>query len=304
MTFKVFIDGEAGTTGLQIRERLAGREDLSLVQLGEGERKELGARLEAFAAADVAILCLPDEAVREIVPQVADMDTRLIDASTAHRTDPDWIYGFPEIDLVIRGAIVGAKRVSNPGCYASGAIALLRPLIQRGLLAADEGLSIFGLSGYTGGGKALIAEYENGTAPKAFVYATGQQHKHIPEIMAFSGLEARPAFIPTVADYAQGMIVQVPLPLGGRVSKAALQAAYEDHFGGSGFVTVATLGEVVRLDPEVMNGSNGLEIRVLGDDGSGALVVAAVLDNLGKGASGAAVQNLNIMLGLDEGTGL
>jgi N-acetyl-gamma-glutamyl-phosphate reductase len=304
MAFRIFIDGEAGTTGLQIRERLESRDDLALIQLADHERKDTAARLRAFEEADVAILCLPDEAVREIVPQVAGMNTRLIDASTAHRTDPEWVFGFPEIDPVIRGALTNAKRVSNPGCYASGAIALLRPLIQRGLIADDESLDIFGLSGYTGGGKSLIAEFENGTAPKAFVYATGQVHKHIPEIVTYSGLTRRPAFIPTVGDYAQGMIVQVPLHAKGRFTKADLHAAYADHYAGAGFVTVAPVADITRIDPTVYNGTNRLEILVLGDDTTGTITVASVLDNLGKGASGAAVQNLNIMLGLDESLGL
>ncbi len=304
MAFKVFIDGEAGTTGLQIRARLAGRDDLALVQLGESERKDVDARLAAYREADVAVLCLPDDAAREIVPRLAGTGTRLIDASSAHRTDPDWVYGFPEIDPAIRGALAEARLVSNPGCYASGAIALLRPLTERGILSGDAPLSIFGISGYTGGGKALIAEFEGGAAPKTFVYSTGQKHKHIPEIMKFSGIAQRPVFVPVVADFAQGMIVQVALPLGGRILKAELQAAYEAHFDAARFVRVAPLEEVARLEPEVLNGTNEMEIRVLGDDGTGALVVAAVLDNLGKGASGAAVQNLNIMLGLDEGVGL
>lgn len=304
MAWRVFIDGEAGTTGLQIRERLAGRGDIALVAIDAERRKDPEARLAAYRGADMAILCLPDEAVKEIAPEAARTGTRLIDASSAHRTDPDWAFGFAELSPGHRAAIAGAARVSNPGCYASGAIAMLYPLVQAGLVAPDEPLSLNAVSGYSGGGKSLIAEMESGAAGNFFVYAMGQKHKHVPEIMARSGLSRRPVFVPSVGRYAQGMIVQMPLHLDGRGTPADLRAALAAHYADARFVAVAADDAAARIDPERLNGSNRLELSVHGSAETGVAVVIAVLDNLGKGASGAAVQNLNIMLGLDEGTGL
>lgn len=304
MTAKVFIDGEVGTTGLQIRARLEDRRDIALISLPEDRRKSRDARLEAFGEADAAIFCLPDEAVRDIAPDLADMPVRLIDASTAHRTAPDWVFGFAEMTQGQRQSIAAAKTVSNPGCYSTGAIALLRPMVETGLLATDDPISINAISGYTGGGKAMIAEFETGAATGGFVYKTDQSHKHLPEIVAHSGLTRRPIFVPQVGNYAQGMIVQVPLHLPPGGSRQAFDAL-SDHYGTSGFVEVTRREDMpARLDPQAMNGTNRMVLTVDGDAETGATVLIAMLDNLGKGASGAAVQNLNIMLGLDEAMGL
>ena len=304
MTAKVFIDGEVGTTGLQIRARLETRPDISLISLPEESRKSRLARIGAFGEADIAILCLPDDAVKEIAPDLRGMPVRVIDASTAHRTDPDWTFGFAEMAPAQREAIAGAKTVSNPGCYSTGAIALIRPILDAGIIAPDDPITINAVSGYTGGGKSMIAEFESGEVTGGFVYKTDQTHKHLPEIVARTGLTRKPIFVPQVGQYAQGMIVQVPLFLAPGGMAAAMQAL-KAHYGASGFVEVVereALGP--RIDPQGLNGTNRMQLTVDGDPETGATVLIAVLDNLGKGASGAAVQNLNIMLGLDEATGL
>ena len=302
MTAKVFIDGEAGTTGLQIRDRLAGRDDIALVSVAPEQRKDQAARARAFAEADIAILCLPDAAAVEAVALAGDC--RIIDASTAHRVAPGWIYGMPELPWQA-DRIAGADRVANVGCYATGSIALIRPLRDAGLIGADDALTLTGISGYTGGGKALIAEVEAGTAPAHFLYATGQDHKHVPEIMQYARLTRRPAFQPAVGNYAQGMIVQLHLhrdAIAGGADKAALGQAYEAFYADACFVEVVEAP--ARLDPQALNGSNLMQIAVHGSDAAGVLSVTATLDNLGKGASGTAVQNLNLMIGADEGAGL
>ncbi|MDO5659276.1 MAG: N-acetyl-gamma-glutamyl-phosphate reductase [Paracoccus sp. (in: a-proteobacteria)] len=305
MAHRVFIDGEAGTTGLQIRERLAGRADIELIQIDPALRKDAAARRECFAQADVAILCLPDDAAREAVALCEGLEVRLIDASSAHRVAPGWVFGFPELVQGRRDEIARAARVSNPGCYATGAMAMLRPLISAGLIAPDEALTLNAVSGYSGGGNGMIAEFEQGSAAPFFLYALAQSHKHIPEIMAQSGLVTRPVFAPSVGNFAQGMAVSLPLHLGGGRSLSSLHAALASHYAGAEFVRVREAEEIgARLDPTALNGTNMLELSVHGDDSSGCAVVVAVLDNLGKGASGAAVQNLNIMLGMDEGAGL
>jgi N-acetyl-gamma-glutamyl-phosphate reductase len=299
MTAKVFIDGEVGTTGLQIRARLENRPDITLISLPEESRKSRLARIGAFGEADIAILCLPDDAVREIAPDLRSMPVRVIDASTAHRTDPGWVFGFPEMTAGQRERIAAARAVSNPGCYSTGAIALIRPLVAAGVIAPDHQLTINAVSGYTGGGKQMIAEFEEGGVTGGFVYKTDQTHKHLPEIVAHAGLTRKPIFVPQVGHFAQGMIVQVPLflPTGGPdAAFAALQA----HYGDGGVVEVmerAALGD--RIDPQRLNGTNRMQLSVDGDPATGATVLIAVLDNLGKGASGAAVQNLDIMLGLE-----
>lgn len=305
MAHSIFIDGEAGTTGLQIRDRLLPREDIRLIQIDPARRKDADARREAFQEADVAILCLPDDAAREAVALTRDLDVRLIDASTAHRVHDDWVYGFAELADDQRDEIAEARFVSNPGCYATGSIALIAPLIEAGLIDEDEPLAINAVSGYTGGGKALIAEYEDGDAPAHFVYGLNQRHKHIPEIMAHTGLLVQPIFAPSVGNFAQGMAVQVPLHLDDDRTTLTLFEALADHYDGEEFVRVVRADSIgSRIVPTAMNGTNIMQISVHGDDDNGCATVVAVLDNLGKGASGAAVQNLNIMLDLDEAEGL
>lgn len=301
---RVFIDGEVGTTGLQIRDRLIARPDIELVSVDLNRRKDPDARREAFAAADVAILCLPDDAAREAVSLAEGLAVRLIDASTAHRTAPGWVYGFPELRPELREALASARRVANPGCYSTGAIALLGPLVRAGLVAKDAVLTVSAVSGYSGGGKGLIAEFDEGRAPDFFLYALDQSHKHLPEILTHTGLTDRPAFAPSVGRFKQGMAVQVPVRMGQR-RLADFHDALAAHYEGAHFVRVVPADRYAgRVVPTTLNGTNELELSVHGSDESGIAVLVAVLDNLGKGASGAAVQNLNLMLGVDEATGL
>jgi N-acetyl-gamma-glutamyl-phosphate reductase len=325
MAHTVFIDGEAGTTGLQIRDRLGGRQDLELLSIDPEKRKDPAARSELLNAADAVILCLPDEAAKEAVAMISSNTVRVIDASTAFRTAPGWTYGFPEMDKTQRAAVAESRRVSNPGCYPTGFIGLVRPLVSAGLVPHDFPLSVNAISGYSGGGKGLIAEFEadppEGTRDAFRPYGLNLAHKHLPEMRAYAGLYHHPVFAPTVGRYAQGMIVDVPLQLWALPSQPspgqlldALQAAYE----GEAFVQVATQDECealqkaragaggynAELDPEALNGTNRMKLYVFGNEAAGQARLMAVLDNLGKGASGAAVQNLNLMLGLPEATGL
>ena len=305
MAWNVFIDGEAGTTGLQIRERLEQRSDITLVQVPHELRKDSGARSEALAKADVAILCLPDDAARETVALAEPHGTKIIDASTAHRVADGWTFGFPEMTAGQREAIAGARLVSNPGCWSTCAIALIRPLVEAGVLPADASPSISGVSGYSGGGKAMIAEFEAGESSGSFLYGVSQGHKHLPEISKHGLLTKPVTFVPSVGQYAQGMAVAVQLPDLGESGMKAAEAALRKAYEGERFVTVvdASANEP-RVMPQRLNGTNALELSVHGNPETGTAVLVAVLDNLGKGASGAAVQNLNIMLGCDEGAGL
>lgn len=311
----VFIDGEAGTTGLQIAERLAARDDIELLRLDGAARKDRAARREALNAADVAILCLPDDAAREAVTLIDNPRTRVIDASTAHRVAGGWTYGFPEYDAAQRERLRAATRISNPGCYALASIAIVRPLIAAGLLGADWPVTVNAVSGYSGGGKALIAAFENAPAGEAITsttydYALTLAHKHVPEITRWGTLAHPPIFLPAVGRYYKGMLVHVPLPLWampGRPTAQAVHAAYCAHYAGERFVSVADLdcgAKLARLDPEDLNGTNELRLHVLHNTERGHAVVVGQLDNLGKGASGQAVQTLNLLIGADEGHGL
>ncbi len=312
---KVFIDGEVGTTGLQIRKRLERRADIELLHLPEHARKDPAARAEILNAADLAVLCLPDDAAREAAAMAENPRARLIDASTAHRTDPDWVYGLPEFDSGQSKRIAAAKRVTNPGCYALASVALLHPVIAAGLVPAETAISINAVSGYSGGGRKLIERFENPDNPEAIaapfrVYALGLAHKHVPEIHRRSGLAQRPLFVPSVGRFRQGMIVQIPLHLSdlpGRPRAAELHAALVAHYAGQRFVEVAPFEETQatsHLDPEGLNGTNLVRLHVFANEAEGHAVLVALLDNLGKGASGQAVQNMNLMLGLAEDSGL
>ncbi|MEP1205959.1 MAG: N-acetyl-gamma-glutamyl-phosphate reductase [Rhizobiaceae bacterium] len=301
---KIYVDGEHGTTGLQILDRLKSRKDINLLSMPHEERRNPAVRQELLNEADFAVLCLPDDASREAAIMVADGDTRLIDASTAHRTNPDWVFGFKELDPGHDKVIAAARFVSNPGCYSTGAIALIRPLTKNGLLAKSALVTINAVSGYTGGGKSLIAQMEDSSREDAisaphFLYATGLSHKHVPEITTYGLLDNAPLFSPSVGRFPQGMIVQVPLHLAllNGVSKQDVHVCLAAHYAGSAHVRVASLeesGAVTRLDATSLAGQDTMDLHVFGNDHQVNLV--ALLDNLGKGASGACVQALDLML--------
>ena len=307
----IYIDGKEGTTGLQIYDRLAGREDIQLLLIDEDRRKDAAERKKLMNAADLVFLCLPDAAAVEAAALVENPGTRIIDASTAHRTAPGWVYGFPELGPDRRAAIRGAKRVANPGCYATGFISLTAPLVKRGVLSPDAPLACHAVSGYTGGGKKAIAQYEAAEREEELKsprhYAVTLAHKHIPEMMQVCGLTKKPLFMPMICDFPQGMVVTVPLyleSLAGHQTLESLRALYRDFYAGARFVTVRPDDAPACgfIGSSNLAGTNDLQIFVCGNEEQAML--CARLDNLGKGASGAAVQNMNLMLGLPEETGL
>ncbi len=315
MSAKVFIDGEVGTTGLQIKSRLEGRSDIELLSLPEETRKDAGARAEMLNSADVAILCLPDDAAVDAVSMIENPNVRVIDASSAHRVSDGWVYGFPELDAEQSGKIATAKRLGNVCCYAVASISMLRPLISAEIMPDNYPVTLNAVSGYSGGGKKMIASFEDSSSSEYtdvpyFAYGLSLKHKHVPEIEMHSALKRRPLFMPAVGRFAQGMMAQLPLQLSslpGSPTPSDIHAALENHYAGKRFVTVAAMDETFamsELRPDVLNGTNELRLHVFANEQAGHVVVVAVLDNLGKGASGSAVQNLNIMLGMAEETEL
>ncbi|OYY90757.1 MAG: N-acetyl-gamma-glutamyl-phosphate reductase [Sphingomonas sp. 28-66-16] len=308
MTVAIFIDGAVGTTGLEIADRLGGRPEIALIALADNDRKDPAKRAEALNAAEFVILCLPDDAAREAVAMIDNPRTRVIDASTAHRTADGWTYGFAEVEPGQTTAIAEAPRVSNPGCYPTGFLALVRPLVRAGIVPHDWPLTVNAVSGYSGGGKSMIAEFETGAAATAYrAYALRLAHKHVAEMQKHARIAHPPIFTPAVANSYRGMIVEVPLPLHAlprRPTLAACEAALREAYRDSPLITVADSGDLALVTIEADAATDRMTLRVCGNAESGQARLIATLDNLGKGASGAAVQNLNIMAGLDPVAGL
>ena len=316
MKYNVFIDGGHGTTGLEIRERLAGRDDIQILEIADDLRKDLDARVEMAKRADVTIMCLPDDASKELAEALPE-DVRVIDTSTAHRTDPDWVYGMPELEPAKREEIRNASRVANPGCHATGFILLARPLIDAGLIAPDKVLSCFCVTGYSGGGRKMIEDYVRrhgeGMVVSPSQYALGQSHKHLPEMKKMSGLEKEPVFCPVVGDYYRGMVMTIELPeemickdvddaSKGSDTVDLIRSLYKRRYENEPLISITDGPEDGFLYSDTMSMSDRFEIMTLGN--SERILLISRFDNLGKGASGAAVQNMNIMLGIDETKGL
>jgi N-acetyl-gamma-glutamyl-phosphate reductase len=310
---KIFIDGQHGTTGLQILDRLKDRPDIELLELPMADRKDLGKRAEIAKASDITVLCLPDAAAKELVAAIGDSDTVVIDASTAHRVADGWTYGFPEMAKDQRQKLLDSNRISNPGCYPTGAIAILRPLVDAGLVRADSTPAVFGVSGYSGGGKELIAVHEKPDVEPFGLYGLALAHKHVPEMKKYSGLKHAPLFVPSVGHYAQGMLITVPITRDittRQLTAKDVHGVLADRYAGETFVPVRPLGDKAWLERDQflradrLTNTNTMELAVYGNDADGNVVAIASLDNLGKGASGAAVQCINLKTGVDEKTGL